>query len=208
MRCPAQPVCLLTIGQHTRIVRQQYKITHLNKYIFFASSSVTYPDRFCLYKKSRISHVWAPFKEFMVFSNHGAIKREGDCTLCTSIAFKAKALGSVEIPGLVTPLQRIRKTTRRVVILFGHKYITRSKLCFSPVYTILPILHYCTSQRNRNMTLSEAKEALKVPKREISMTELCILSDPIWVGDLRNEPKNHQCKVLGRYLPFCFFTDD
>jgi hypothetical protein len=29
---------------------------------------------------------------------------------------------------------------------------------------------------------------LKVPKREIFVTELFILSDPIWVGDLRNEP--------------------
>jgi hypothetical protein len=30
---------------------------------------------------------------------------------------------------------------------------------------------------------------LKVPKREIFVTELFILSDPIWVGGLRNEPK-------------------
>ncbi len=30
---------------------------------------------------------------------------------------------------------------------------------------------------------------LKVPKREIFVTELFMLSDPIWVGDLRNEPK-------------------
>ncbi len=29
---------------------------------------------------------------------------------------------------------------------------------------------------------------LKVPKREIFVTELFILSDPIWVGDLRTEP--------------------
>jgi hypothetical protein len=33
------------------------------------------------------------------------------------------------------------------------------------------------------------KERLKVPKREIFVTELFILSDPIWVGDLRTEPK-------------------
>ncbi len=38
---------------------------------------------------------------------------------------------------------------------------------------------------------------LKVPKREIFVTELFILSDPIWVGDLRTEPKKHLCKVLG-----------
>ncbi len=31
---------------------------------------------------------------------------------------------------------------------------------------------------------------LKVPKREIFVTELFILSDPIWIGDLRIEPKN------------------
>ncbi len=31
---------------------------------------------------------------------------------------------------------------------------------------------------------------LKVPKREIFVTEFIILSHPIWIGDLRNEPKN------------------
>jgi hypothetical protein len=31
---------------------------------------------------------------------------------------------------------------------------------------------------------------LKVPKREIFVTELIILSHPICIGDLRNEPKN------------------
>jgi hypothetical protein len=49
---------------------------------------------------------------------------------------------------------------------------------------------------------------LKVPKREIFVTELFTLSDPIWIGDMRIEPKNYLCKVLGRYSPFCFFTDD
>jgi hypothetical protein len=29
-----------------------------------------------------------------------------------------------------------------------------------------------------------------VPKREIFVTELSTLSDPIWVGNLKNEPKN------------------
>ncbi len=48
---------------------------------------------------------------------------------------------------------------------------------------------------------------LKVPKHEIFVTEL-FTSDPIWVGDLRYEPKNHLWKVLGRYSPFCFFTGD
>ena len=36
---------------------------------------------------------------------------------------------------------------------------------------------------------SHAWAPLKVPKREIFVTELFVLSDPIWVGDLRNEPK-------------------
>ncbi len=34
-----------------------------------------------------------------------------------------------------------------------------------------------------------SNDNLKVPKREIFVTELFILSDPIWVGDLRTEPK-------------------
>ena len=33
------------------------------------------------------------------------------------------------------------------------------------------------------------RKALKVPKREIFVTELFILRDPILVGDLSNEPK-------------------
>ncbi len=32
--------------------------------------------------------------------------------------------------------------------------------------------------------------SLKVPKREIFLAELFILSNPIWIGDLRTEPKN------------------
>ncbi len=31
--------------------------------------------------------------------------------------------------------------------------------------------------------------ALEVPKREIFVTELFTLSDPIWIGDMRIEPK-------------------
>ena len=34
---------------------------------------------------------------------------------------------------------------------------------------------------------------LKVPKREIFVTELFILSEPIWVGNLRTEPKKPIC---------------
>jgi hypothetical protein len=35
----------------------------------------------------------------------------------------------------------------------------------------------------------QTTNTLKVPKREIFVTELFILSDPIWVDDLRTEPK-------------------
>jgi hypothetical protein len=31
--------------------------------------------------------------------------------------------------------------------------------------------------------------SLKVPKREKFVTELFTLSDPIWIGDMRTEPK-------------------
>ena len=34
---------------------------------------------------------------------------------------------------------------------------------------------------------------LKVPKREIFVTELIILSDPLWIGDLRTKVKNQIC---------------
>ncbi len=42
---------------------------------------------------------------------------------------------------------------------------------------------------NTRMAPVEVKLSLKVPKREIFVTELFLLGDPIWVGDLRNEPK-------------------
>jgi hypothetical protein len=39
----------------------------------------------------------------------------------------------------------------------------------------------------------EGREYLKVPKREIFVTELFILSDSIWVGDLAHEAKKFIC---------------
>jgi hypothetical protein len=43
----------------------------------------------------------------------------------------------------------------------------------------------------RSVGLSFIKSSLlKVPKREIFVTELFTLSDPIWIGDLRTELKN------------------
>ncbi len=50
--------------------------------------------------------------------------------------------------------------------------------------------------KKKDAILSLKSKCLKVPKREIFVTELFILSD-IWVGDLRNEPKNLLCNVLG-----------
>ncbi len=34
--------------------------------------------------------------------------------------------------------------------------------------------------------------SLKVPKREIFVTELSVLSHPIWIGDLRTKAKNQK----------------
>ncbi len=42
---------------------------------------------------------------------------------------------------------------------------------------------YCYSKCN-----AKAQEYLKVPKREIFVTELFTRSDPIWIGDMRTEP--------------------
>jgi hypothetical protein len=48
----------------------------------------------------------------------------------------------------------------------------------------------------------------KVPKREIFVTELIILSHPIWIGDLRNDQKIDLYELLGCYSPFWFFSAD
>jgi hypothetical protein len=37
---------------------------------------------------------------------------------------------------------------------------------------------------------------LKVPKREIFVTELIILSDPIWIVDLRTKAKNRFVRIV------------
>ncbi len=36
----------------------------------------------------------------------------------------------------------------------------------------------------------------KVPKREIFVTELIILSHPIWIGDLRTKAKNRLVRIV------------
>jgi hypothetical protein len=37
---------------------------------------------------------------------------------------------------------------------------------------------------------------LKVPKREIFVTELIILRHPIWIGDLRTKAKNRFVRIV------------
>jgi hypothetical protein len=50
---------------------------------------------------------------------------------------------------------------------------------------------------------------LKVPKREIFVTELFTLSDPIWIGDMRIEPKKLFVLSVRLILAILvFFTDD
>jgi hypothetical protein len=48
----------------------------------------------------------------------------------------------------------------------------------------------------------------KVPKREIFVTELFILTDPIWIGDLRSKPKNPFVKSVRLIFAICGFSDD
>jgi hypothetical protein len=47
----------------------------------------------------------------------------------------------------------------------------------------------CTYMQLNTVLEEWQLNVLKVPKREIFVTELFILSDPIWVGDLRTETK-------------------
>jgi hypothetical protein len=46
---------------------------------------------------------------------------------------------------------------------------------------------------------------LKVPKREIFVTELIILSHPIWVGDLRTKAKNWFLSIVRLLSAILFF---
>ncbi len=46
---------------------------------------------------------------------------------------------------------------------------------------------------------------LKVPKREIFVTELIILSHPIWVGDLRTKAKNRLLSIVRLLSAILFF---
>ncbi len=48
-------------------------------------------------------------------------------------------------------------------------------------------------------------EVLKVPKREIFVTELIILSHPIWIGDLRTKAKNRFVRIVRLLFAILFF---
>ncbi len=52
---------------------------------------------------------------------------------------------------------------------------------------------------------SSAKSMLKVPKREIFVTELIILSHPIWIGDLRTKAKNRFVRMVRLLLAILVF---
>ncbi len=53
-----------------------------------------------------------------------------------------------------------------------------------------------------------AHKFLKVPKLEIFMTELFIISDSIWVGDLGTEAKNPFVVCVRLKLAILFFFND
>jgi hypothetical protein len=70
--------------------------------------------------------------------------------------------------------------------IYGGKEPSRNRLSYRPAR-----LHRLAESIPWNRILG----SLKVPKREIFVTELFILSDPILVGDLRTELL--LCKVSG-----------
>jgi hypothetical protein len=64
------------------------------------------------------------------------------------------------------------------LVFFQNFFIIQMTFCLVPY----GFWHLLTGCRHYAMTL-------KVPKREIFVTELFTLSDPIWIGDMRIEPK-------------------
>jgi hypothetical protein len=53
--------------------------------------------------------------------------------------------------------------------------------------------------------LSNHLPPLKVPKREIFVTELIILSDPLWIGDLRTKAKNRFVWIVRLLFAILYF---
>jgi hypothetical protein len=49
--------------------------------------------------------------------------------------------------------------------------------------------YFCGSVSGKANNDPQKEKKLKVPKREIFVTELFILGHPVFVGDLRTEPK-------------------
>ncbi len=55
------------------------------------------------------------------------------------------------------------------------------------------------------MSVEAVRCTLKVPKREIFVTELIILSHPIWIGDLRTKAKNRFLSIVRLLSAILFF---
>ncbi len=68
------------------------------------------------------------------------------------------------------------------------------KVRVTGVKILTPSMRFLTTFLNFSKLISSLKaqvcNILKVPKREIFVTELIILSHPIWIGDLRTKAKN------------------
>jgi hypothetical protein len=62
------------------------------------------------------------------------------------------------------------------------RFIT--KIIFTEIINIRKLVYF-----HKKILSIFKQQYLKVPKRGIFVTELFTLSDPTWVGDLRNEPK-------------------
>jgi hypothetical protein len=63
-------------------------------------------------------------------------------------------------------------------------------LLFSVTKTVKNHLARSSQVKSSQVIKSNVVSLKKVPKREIFVTELFTLSDSIWIGDLRTEPKN------------------
>jgi hypothetical protein len=67
---------------------------------------------------------------------------------------------------------------------------------YIPAALLLPVLHLSTAHLSNS---------LKVPKREIFVTELIILRHPIWIGDLRTKAKNRFVRIVRLLLAILVF---
>ena len=80
-------------------------------------------------------------------------------------------------------------------------------MCVSNAVLYNTFLLLTPSLRNIMLRYTEPEfvNLLKVPKREIFVTELIILSHPIWVGDLRTKAKNRFLSIVRLLSAILFF---